>query len=156
MKRVFIWLIAAVSLSACSNESKDTHAHDVTTADSNTLADIETKSDTVALKKDGKWNADASTNKNVSLLQDKAAVLNKQPLHTAEDYQAASAELQAGLNQLVKECKMKGADHDALHMWLEPVLTETKELKTVTDPVTGERLFHSIRTRLADYNLYFN
>lgn len=158
MKYLALLLLTAFGIGACNDDSKDTtHAHDTVTVDSTAITGgSPTSSDAVSLKKDGKWNADASTNKNVDLLQAKAAELNKQQHQTAADYHTVSAELQTGLNQLVKECKMKGADHDALHLWLEPLLVETKELKTVTDTVTGERLFHSIRTRLADYDLYFN
>lgn len=155
MKKILALLILTVGLAACHNESSDAHVHASNTVDSNTISDA-TNAEAVTLQKDGKWNADVATNKNVSALQATAAKLNAQPRQSKADYHAVSAELQIGLNQLVKECKMKGADHDALHMWLEPVLTETKELKGVTDTVTGERLFHSIRTRLLDYNLYFN
>ena len=155
MKKILALLIITIGFTACNNESSDAHVHAANTVDSNTISEV-TTAETITLNKEGKWNADAATNKNVSALQTTAAKLNAQSRQTAEDYHAVSAELQTGLNQLVKECKMKGADHDALHLWLEPVLTETKELKTVTDTVTGERLFHSIRTRLLDYNLYFN
>src|SRR5688500_17458089 len=155
MKKILPLLILTASITACNNESGATDEHTTSTVDTNTVSEAPI-AEGITLKKDGKWNTDAATNKNVSALQQKAAQLNKQPRNTAEDYHAVSAELQTGLNQLIKECKMKGADHDALHLWLEPVLTETKELKGVTDTNTGERLFHSIRTRLLDYNLYFN
>lgn len=155
MKRILALLAMVVSLAACHTKSSDAHVHNTNTVDSNTVVEEPTAA-AKTLQKDGKWNADAATNKNVSQLQATAAKLNEQPRQKAEDYHAVSAALQTGLNQLIKECKMKGADHDALHLWLEPVLSETKELKGVTDTVTGERLFHSIRTRLLDYNLYFN
>ena len=155
MKKILTLLILTAGLAACNNERGNAHMHTANTVDSNTIGDV-TSAEAITLQKDGKWNADAATNKNVSALQETAFKLNKQPRQKPEDYHAVSAQMQTGLNQLVKECKMKGVDHDALHLWLEPVLAETKELKGVTDTVTGERLFHSIRTRLLDYNLYFN
>ncbi len=155
MKTILFFLLATLSLAACNHTSEETaHVHDASTVDTTAIEGGAT--DTIALKKDGKWNADEPTNKNVSVLQASAGEWNKRPLQSTEDYQALSADLQQGLNTLIKECKMKGADHDALHLWLEPLLAETKELKGISDVNSGDRLWHSIRTRLADYNLYFN
>ncbi|MGV3657354.1 MAG: hypothetical protein ACO1NX_05350 [Chitinophagaceae bacterium] len=155
MKIYVLFLLAFVTLAACNNAGEqNAHVHDAGTVDTAAMEGSATEE--ITLKKDGKWNADEATNKNVSALQASAAEWNKRPLQSTEDYQALSADLQQGLNTLVKECKMKGADHDALHLWLEPLLAETKELKSVASVDAGDRLWYSIRTRLADYNLYFN
>lgn len=150
MKKILL-LLVGISWLACTNETTG-HAHGGTNPDTATNASGAHHN---TLKKEGKWNADEATNKNVAQLQNKAAALNKTNANTVAGYQRISDSLQTSLNQLVRECKMKGRDHDALHLWLEPLLSEVKSLKTVADANAGERLFHSIRTRLADYNLYF-
>jgi len=155
IKYLGLLVFAFITLASCTSNNNSAIVTEKNTVDTNTISDAPV-TETIALQKDGKWNADAATNKNVSQLQTMAAQLNEKPRTTVNDYHAVSAALQTGLNQLVKECTMKGTDHDALHLWLEPVLSETKALKDVSDVVTGERLFHSIRTRLLDYNLYFN
>ena len=50
---------------------------------------------------------------------------------------------------------MSGPDHDALHQWLEPVLSETNQLKNVTDTAVAAKTFKSIDTRIDDYHNYF-
>ena len=38
-------------------------------------------------------------------------------------------QLQIRIDTLVQQCKMKGPDHDALHVWLEQVLHDLQEVK---------------------------
>ena len=49
---------------------------------------------------------------------------------------------------------MSGPDHEALHHWLEPVLKETNQLKSVTD-TTARTTFDSIDKQLDIYHNYF-
>ena len=149
MKRCFVFLVSAVLFMACHNTDESVSHNRSTTFQEEATAPVR-------LNKDHRWTADAATNKNVAWLQQKAAKRNGQPHDKAEDYQQTAAALQTGLNQLIKDCTMKGKDHDALHLWLEPLLQDNRALQTVTDVNAGDRLFHSVRTRLADYNLYFN
>ena len=79
----------------------------------------------LTLNNGAKWKADSITLINVSLLQ---AIVSDAKKEKPENYSLTTGKLQDGLNKLVKECKMKGADHDALHQWLEPLLEKTKEL----------------------------
>ena len=150
IKQYAFFLLALGSFAACNSTPEATNV-----AANETTVATTTPEKEVSLNKDAKWRADASTAKNVSLLQQKAVELNKGAKATAADYHTISNELQTGINQLIKECRMKGADHDALHLWLEPLMGEVKELKTVSTTDKGETLFHSIRTRLLDYDLYF-
>lgn len=150
IKQYAIFLLVLGLFAACNTAPEA----EIVTANGPAVTTAETEK-VISLNRDAKWKADASTAKNVSLLQQKALVLNKGAKATAADYHTISNELQVGINLLVKECSMKGADHDALHLWLEPLMGEVKELKTVTTTDTGDRLFYSIRTRLLDYNLYF-
>ena len=67
-----------------------------------------------------KWKADAPTNENVvdmrTIVQNFSAV----PHTDLSDYQILNSDLQKGVDKMIQECKMKGPDHDALHLWLEP------------------------------------
>ena len=63
--------------------------------------------------------------------------------------------MQDGLNKLITECKMKGADHDALHHWLEPVIEKTKELKSVDTEEKGAIILSNINHDLDLFDQYF-
>lgn len=102
-----------------------------------------------------KWKADSVTNNNVAILRSIAEDFKTKSTPSVSDYQKLSADLTTGLNKMIKECKMTGADHDALHIWLEPVLKENTALKSSTDPEIAGTIFKSTDHRLDNYNNYF-
>lgn len=102
-----------------------------------------------------KWKADSVTNNNVAILRSIAEDFKTKSTPSVSDYQKLSADLTTGLNKMIKECKMTGADHDALHIWLEPVLKENAALKSSTDPEIAGTIFKSTDHRLDNYNNYF-
>ena len=78
-----------------------------------------------------KWKADAPTKANVANLVE---ILNKSASAGDTNKVVLAENMQAGLDKLINECKMAGADHDALHVWLEEVIDEVKDLKKDDDP----------------------
>jgi hypothetical protein len=56
---------------------------------------------------------------------------------------------------MVTECKMKGADHEALHQWLEPLMEKTRELKKVSNVENAATLLSEIGKQLALFPQYF-
>ena len=72
-----------------------------------------------------------------------------------EDYSVLAADLQAGLDKMVKECRMKGADHDALHLWLEPLMKDVTNLKNSKTQDEAAGLFAKINEQVNIYNSYF-
>ena len=81
---------------------------------------------------------------NVALLKVIVSGTKKENL---ENYIQTAEQLHDGLNKMINECKMKGADHDALHQWLEPLLKETKEMKNATEvKITQDKLRASLKT----------
>ena len=102
-----------------------------------------------------KWNSDDSTNSNVANLQ---KTLDRYPANEATTlvtYQEAATELQDGVNQLVKQCKMKGPDHDALHAWLEPFMGEVKALKASATAEESAKHLETLRKYATLYPQYF-
>lgn len=73
-----------------------------------------------------KWKADETTKQNVARL---AGILNDSAYSQPASRAALFAKLRSGIDTLVKECRMKGKDHDALHGWLEKFMKHTRELK---------------------------
>ena len=59
------------------------------------------------------------------------------------------------LNKLISECKMTGADHDALHKWLEPLIGEMGKLKKSTNEQEAAGIVKEIDEQLKLYTQYF-
>jgi hypothetical protein len=78
-----------------------------------------------------KWKLDANTRSNVAgikkLIQGQAA---------EKDLSQLAKALQKQTDQLIAECRLEGADHDALHVWLTEYLQHLRHLK---DPASDRR-----------------
>lgn len=148
MKKSLFLMLGSVLLFACNQGPEKPKA------DEHSIHEIEQTSK-LALNNDAKWTADSVTNHNVTNLLSIAHDFKTKSTSSVSEYQKLSADFTTGLNKMIKECKMTGADHDALHIWLEPVLKENAELKNSTDNEISETLFKSIDKRLDNYNTYF-
>lgn len=78
------------------------------------------------LNKGVKWTVDQVTAANVRALQTVIRV-GVAPVNLSACHQLASR-LQIGVNKLMRECRVKGDDHTALHHWLEPLLEQVSLL----------------------------
>jgi len=99
-----------------------------------------------------KWKADSTTVFNVALLQNIISLAKKESL---ENYHQAATTLQDGLNKMISECKMKGADHEALHHWLEPLMERTKALKNASSIESAKTISGEIEKQLNLFSEYF-
>lgn len=102
-----------------------------------------------------RWKTDESTKRNVVAIRDLVVALEDENMQTIEAFHAAADEIKAKTNVLIKECKMQGPDHDALHLWLYPLLDDIKALSIATEPETAKQLFDSILHRLYAFDTYF-
>lgn len=159
MKRFFFILLSVSFLLACNQgantpvaEEHQGHDHDTTVAGE---AHGHEATGVPALNNGAKWKSDLNTNKNVEELKAIAVTFKEKQNPVVADYHEVANKLGEGLNKMINECKMKGPDHDALHVWLEPLLKENKELKTVTEAALGSATFKSIDSRLDAYQNYF-
>jgi len=93
-----------------------------------------------------KWHLDEATRKNMapikSLTNDTAVT----------DLHKLASDLQQHTDKLVSECTMKGADHEALHHWLEGWLADLKDLRDGKDPQKAHRLLAS---DVVEFDSYF-
>ncbi len=148
MKRFLILLLCTSLLFACNQ------APDKSKDDKHVINNIKQTTE-LALNNGTKWKADSVTNHNVANLRGIADDFKTEPAPSVSDYQKLSADLNTGLNKMIKECKMTGADHDALHIWLQPILEENAELKNISATEIAGTIFKSIDKRLDNYNNYF-
>lgn len=151
MKKILVSLMAAAFLLACnqgSDHAGDEHSKPL----EEKHPDHENKSARFVLNNGAKWKADSPTKINVALLQD---IASKSEQESLEDYHQTAGQLQEGLNKMVKECKMKGPDHDALHKWLEPLVEDTKALTKQTTAENAVVSLKAIEQQLSLFPQYF-
>lgn len=151
MKRSAMFLLAAVVLWSC-NTATTPAAETATHSDAH---EHEHAATTLALNSGQKWKADVPTNENVGAIRTTAQNFAAKPHATVADYQAVGSDLQKGVDKLIQQCKMSGPDHDALHLWLEPLLKDVNELKKADDIASSEKTFNAINERLELYAQYF-
>ena len=167
MKKIFLSLFTAAILFGCNSSDSKTvaddqadHDHPAATQDADDNMNDAPSSAALAsgvpeLNNGAKWKADASTNENVANLKSMIDKFKTNTDPAVADYHAFQASFTDGINKMVKECKMQGPDHDALHVWLEPLMKDNKEMK---DQDTKESLaasFNTLSQRVDIYPQYF-
>ncbi|RYF88341.1 MAG: hypothetical protein EOO03_08630 [Chitinophagaceae bacterium] len=107
------------------------------------------------LNNGSRWVADAPTNANVKNMQGIIENFDAGTDQSLAAHWAVSAQLHTALNKMISECRMKGANHDALHLWLEPLLNQVKQLKAASSENEASGIWQTIRTQVGYYNQYF-
>ncbi len=151
MKQILSILLATNLFLACNvaNEKEKTSATEpVVKSDTEHLE----PATGLVLNNGAKWKADSTTALNVALLKKIISGTNKE---TLQNYSQTAIELQDGLNKMISECKMKGADHEALHHWLEPLMEKTKELKKANNIENAKTIFGEIEKQINLFSQYF-
>src|SRR5690606_33271442 len=111
----------------------------------------------LALNKGEKWKSDDPTNMHAQNLivlnqefRPKAAGANLEMFRNYADM------LQQELNGMIKDCKMEGPDHDALHLWLEPILNRIKNLKNAENEEKAKEIDTDLSEKIMKYDQFFN
>jgi hypothetical protein len=151
MKKVLALLLSMGFLFACNTGSIYEKSTDTDTSASGHHV-YEEKITALVLNNGTKWKADSTTFLNAALLQSIVSNAKKENL---ENYLQTSAQLENGLNKTVTECKMKGADHEALHQWLEPLMVKTRDLKKANSLENAEIISGEIEKQIKLFPQYF-
>jgi hypothetical protein len=112
----------------------------------------EPTSEKLMLNNGAKWKVDKITNNNVIDLQQMAKPINGKSL---KEYHMAGVALQNGITKMIRECRMKGPDHQALHKWLEPLMELVSKLSRATDATEAAHLYKETTAQLNLFNQYF-
>ena len=114
-------ILSLFALSCSSNSSRKEVSPDGGHESHNT---VQIKSSgALRLNNGSKWKTDEATRKNVAEL---VKIVNDRNNWGEANKAQLTKHLQNRIDTLVQECKMKGPDHDALHVWLEQVLHDLK------------------------------
>ena len=112
-------------------------------------------SEKLVLNNGAKWKADSTTNNNVKNLFAIIEAFNSGADKSLATYKKAADDLQQGLDKMIRECKMQGPDHDALHKWLEPLIEQVAKLKQASTEAGAAKLFEAIHAQVKLYPQYF-
>ena len=142
----------AFSLFGCNQTPKNTDGHD---AMENHDEHQHAPATALSLNSGEKWKSDLSTKTHVDNLIDKSNAFNKNTSPDVVAYHAFANDMQTDLNALIKDCKMEGPDHDALHAWLEPVVEDLKVLKNVKTEAEGKKGAEELSESIQKFNEFF-
>jgi hypothetical protein len=106
---------------------------------------------TIQLNNGAKWKADSITKVHIAemigIVSDSAY---KNPGKSVQ----LSTELQNKADALVKDCKMQGNEHKALHEWLQQLLKGIKELKE-DEADEYSKVYEALKQHIAGFYNYF-
>lgn len=160
MRNTILFLIVGIFAISCNPKQSESEGQIVPSPSSDTVASVPEHSHQdvvgeIALNNGAKWKSDESTTKNVNSLAKIVADFKSTNKTEMDDYKKVGADLQAGVETLVKECRMKGPDHDALHEWLEPLMSMVKELNETSDAKLAKEKFDQIDQQISRFTNSF-
>ena len=161
MKNFILFIIVGLFAISCNPKQQESEGQVAPSPSSDSVAmqhEEHSNDETVgeiALNNGAKWKSDESTTKNVNSLRSTVDAFKAANKTELSDYKKTGAELQAGIDNLVKECRMKGPDHDALHLWLEPLMKMVKKLNQSTDTNSAKENIDQIDQQLARFTKSF-
>jgi len=153
-KIVFIILLIATVVTSCKNtkkEEKIKNLKEVNQEQAEGVLNTQWIND-IQLNNGNNWEANIETTEGVEKMQE---LLKSQTTTSIEDYHQLANKLNDIKNNVLKECTMKGASHDNLHVWLLPLIAKIdalSEAKTIED---AAKLKESIKENMNAYFDYF-
>jgi len=154
MKKLLMLLFLTGTLWACNNNSSSEKKETVNPAETG-HHEQSVNTDELLLNNGAKWKADSVTNNNVKNLQTVLEKFNDGTDKSLVAYKNTATELQQGLDKMIRECKMKGPDHDALHKWLEQLMKQVASLKKVSTAADATQTLEAIQARVNLYPQFF-
>ncbi len=148
MKKLIRLILCVTLLSACNQSSNKVEPGEHVSHDQDQAIAL-------TLNNGAKWQADSSTNQHLIEIKTMANMFKVAPFPAIEKYQILGSDIQAGFNSMIKDCTLKGAQDEALHKWMLPILDQARELKNVTDTAIARPIFDSIDHRINIYYDYF-
>jgi hypothetical protein len=152
-------LIFVVVFFGCNNANNETNkTEDTIIKESHEQASHhdEEHADTIALNKSAKWQTDESTRKHAAKLIAETNAFNTKGNADVSSYHAFAGDMQKELNGLISDCKVQGQNHEALHLWLEPVLKDVSDLKKINVADEGKHATEKLTNDINKVNQYFN
>ena len=81
--------------------------------------------------------------------------IKTQRTNTLDTYHKLAKQLNDEKNYVIKNCTMKGASHDNLHVWLLPLIKKIERLSETKTLEEASKLKYSIDANVNAYTNYF-
>jgi hypothetical protein len=102
------------------------------------------------LNNNAKWHTDDATKENVVAM---TIVINDSNNVGYNRSEQLVRQMQSRIDALLQQCKMKGADHDALHLWLELVMRDLKNVRASEDGY--QKSYAALKSDVESFDVYF-
>ena len=110
---------------------------------------------TLTLNNGERWVVDSLTKDNFDNLETSVDMFYVDPFPPIDSYQAFGNDVSQALNTMISQCKMKGEAHEVLHRWMNPLISQSNELKNIQDTLLARKLADSIHVRVGRFTNYF-
>ncbi|MHC2993227.1 hypothetical protein OB13_17175 [Pontibacter sp. HJ8] len=146
MKLVILSVLLVGLVSLCGHEADLQTQHTVI---------VQEEAKVLALNGDARWQSDELTTRHVGQLQAMLKEFEAQPENSsAAAYQDLGNSMQTELQQLFRDCTMKGPAHEMLHVYLVPLMDDVKYM-VGKDEASAEAALDRISAQLNRYSTYF-
>ena len=146
-----------ILFAACNNTAKTDKVTDVKAETLQAPAHEEHhEAAALSLNNGAKWQTDESTRRHAAQLNAQLDKFTKSTNPDLPGYHAFAGTMQSELDGLINDCKMKGPEHEALHIWLEPVLKDVNNIKTATTIENAKQATEKLTENVRKFNQYFD
>lgn len=145
-------LLLFAIFSSCSNQEQKQEASPEQVIEPHTHREVLPN---LGLNNGEKWKVDEPTNKNIMRMQQTVELYEVEKNKTLPGYKEVGTKLGTDINTLIENCRMTGAEHDALHEWLHPFMEEAESLSTAKNAEEAEKYFEGVDAMLHKYYEYF-
>ena len=154
-KSIIIILLITTVVASCKNNDKKEESEIPQEAAQEQVDDLLSTEwmKEIQLNNGAKWEANIETTEGARKMQE---LLKTQTTSTLDDYHQFASKLNDVKKKVVKECTMKGASHDNLHIWLYPLIEKIAALSKTNDLGEASKIKQSIEENIDAYNTYFN
>ncbi|MDP9048268.1 MAG: hypothetical protein M3N14_09040 [Bacteroidota bacterium] len=154
MKKLLILLLLTGTIWSCNNHKPagNKNFNNLSEADEHQAGPTTEK---LELNKGAKWKVDNTTNNNINNLKFILEKFDNGSDKSLPAYKKTQSDLEKGLNKTISECKMNGADHQALHKWLEPFIVQLTKFKQAATVHLAAETLKVIHVQVNLYGQYF-
>ncbi|MBS1645502.1 MAG: hypothetical protein JST36_10735 [Bacteroidetes bacterium] len=153
MKLVLVALFSSIFLiSSCGTEPTPVSAP---TEPQTTTALTEHAAGMLHLNQGQKWQTDNNTKLHANKLGGLIQAFDNSGDTKLPAFCNLSEAINNELNNLISDCKMEGPEHDALHLWLDPVLRDAEQLKNATTDQEAAMALAKLRADVQKFNQFF-